>query len=69
MNPTGHDNGPVKIDFSKVSQQTRDELAAIALAGVREYFAQPGTREKFERWKKERLPLLKEAMTNRERES
>lgn len=64
MKATDPVNDPVKLDLSKVSEQTKDELAAIVLAGVREYFAQPGTREKFERWKKERLPLLKQAMTN-----
>ena len=64
MKATSHADDPVMIDFSKVSEQTRNELGAIGLAGVREFFAQPGTREKFERWKKERLPLLKQAMTN-----
>lgn len=54
--------GEVRIDTTLVPDHVRDDLAAVALNGVREYFRQPGVQEKYEQWLKQRREKKKGAM-------
>ena len=40
----------IAIDTDCIPEAAKDELAAAILEGVKEYFQQPGVKEKFDIW-------------------
>ena len=50
----GYTNNDVRVDVSLIPEHVRKGIAAAVLAGVQDYFRQPGVQEKFESWLRER---------------